>query len=555
MFNFYYFAGEELQGQLFRVNRQNAVPENLQKLLYRSEWESLAKNLKKLSAKFARDGQADVERRESWGQLLNEIEKVDERIGEHEKKIANLEAAAEEQKGLYHEADKRVGELASHGRSKVSEQLKQVTEKLAAAERSVTSLETWSVLGTGEVAKAIAASRLGPALEVMAEQREKRVFPADVSETILAEIVERSLCICERECLPGTPELEAIQSLRKRSLSENIQNSLSAVERLVTPDRDGNVFDIAKALVGTLDEREGRYRSALANQDELEKEKKRLEDAYSPDQEKHHRDALVTRERHKAKEIQIRADLQAEVTTLSREQARKVNLTRQKSKPGTRPVASVPHLGKAQAVADRFEDIADRCRDAIHRRMKELLQKELAQIYSKIATDHSEGVIDKNTLLPRIERHGARLEKPGGGQEAVLALAFLVALARCRKTVNDELREQFHITGVQEQGFFMDSVFAPMDLGYQSGIIQHIPKYMPQLVMLFANQQWNDGAEEKQAVLKEYGARYHSMTLHTNQKVDPKHYEYTYKGDTLLLLEKLKPAEGEHPFATIEALE
>jgi len=167
------------------------------------------------------------------------------------------------------------------------------------------------------------------------------------------------------------------------------------------------------------------------------------------------------------------------------------------------------------------------------------LNTDVRDMYAGIVSDGSIAVVDKETLMPSIERAGVRGLYAGGGQSQVLLLCYLIALARLRKTINTLLREQFDVAHFREQSFFMDSVFGQTQGDYKRGVAKLLPEHMTQLVMLLAGQQWDTNVEGgfEGTVSNAYGFE----LVTPRDDLAEEDYEFTFHGETIKLLSRTQP--------------
>jgi len=178
-----------------------------------------------------------------------------------------------------------------------------------------------------------------------------------------------------------------------------------------------------------------------------------------------------------------------------------------------------------------------------------LLQLSVSKYYDVNVTDNSKAHIDPKTLLPSIRRNGEILSSLGGGQSQMLALAHIISLAELRRHLHSELDELGIKTGkLDDQSFFLDSIFAPCDTVYARIVAGFLPGKARQMVLLLAQQQWHD---EVRSEIEPFAQKIFLLKLHTNNADrTPEEYVFPFKRRRYDLLANI-PANQE-PYSIIE---
>jgi hypothetical protein len=128
----------------------------------------------------------------------------------------------------------------------------------------------------------------------------------------------------------------------------------------------------------------------------------------------------------------------------------------------------------------------------LKRSFHKVLQDSVAEYYDSAATDGSKARISRADLLPKIESNGQVHGNLGGGQSQLLALAYIVSLARLRKTLHEQMIEiGIGLGKVDDQSFFLDSPFNHMTDHYAHAIARFLRGNARQVVLLMARHQWN----------------------------------------------------------------
>ena len=179
----------------------------------------------------------------------------------------------------------------------------------------------------------------------------------------------------------------------------------------------------------------------------------------------------------------------------------------------------------------------------------EVLQESARKYYDPNVTDSSKAFIDPNSLLPLIKRNGEVLHTLGGGQRQLLVLAHIISLAELRRNLHAQLDAIGIMTGkLDDQSFFLDSVFAPCDEVYAGIVAKFLPGKARQMLLLVASQQWHEAI--RRGIEPEVDRAY-CFKLHTpNPERQLKEYEVSFKKRRFSLLAKLPAAQ--EAYSTIE---
>jgi len=100
----------------------------------------------------------------------------------------------------------------------------------------------------------------------------------------------------------------------------------------------------------------------------------------------------------------------------------------------------------------------------------------------------------------------------GGGQQTLLSLAYVSALAQLRKGIHETMRElNLYLGKADDQSFMVDSPFAATDPNYVRAIASFLTGGARQVIILMARQQWDQAAQHLlPKASKVYALRLHS---------------------------------------------
>ena len=330
------------------------------------------------------------------------------------------------------------------------------------------------------------------------EFMEKEIgIPPDYSEGLLSNIQKKGVCICSRPLIKNTEEWEAIEDLRKRCLSAKLNNDLYRLMGKLDESSKTSYYVQRNDYMTSLARSSKRYYElqelACDNEKKIELARKEYDETadIKAKERLRQRDEIRKKKELLNGEIEaIRVDLENIKNIIER-------IEQQLSKTRIHD-EGLELLSESKRVA------RDDRKSLIHsvKKLKRFLWKlkaAVSEVYNEIVTDGSIADIDQESLLPEILKSEIRGLQQGGGQAQVLVIAYIIALAKLRKDINNELKNYISI-GVREledQCFFMDSGFAPMEDAYRGPTADSLPGKMKQLVLLLSKEQWDGAVADK----------------------------------------------------------
>src|SRR5262249_54038686 len=147
---------------------------------------------------------------------------------------------------------------------------------------------------------------------------------------------------------------------------------------------------------------------------------------------------------------------------------REQQIKRELNEMGGRGAGSqVQKLFAVRERANELQKLIEQSLEHLKGSFHQVLQESVCKYYDPNVTDSSSAIIDQNSLLPLIQRNGDVLHSLGGGQRQLLVLAHIISLAELRRNLHTQLDAIGIKTGkLDDQSFFLDSVFAPCDEVY-----------------------------------------------------------------------------------------
>lgn len=555
LFDYFYFQGETLAQQLVQGTGDQAIPEGLATLLHEDKWEDAIKTVEKVHRQLSNEIQELTATNVEYQRKDAAREQVKERIRTGLAALKVLQCRKDEAQSDYDNAEKQIRELGTEQSHQA------VTAELTRKRAEAKSVETKFGQLEGKVSALVAASKgfpfykdaFEPALKQLEQMKQENLLPADVSEGFVARLLSNSHCICGRPLTPHeqfATERACIEEYRKRTLAVDLNAGLLSLLNQLDQKIRQNIYRQIDALReegnSLLEDR----RSTILQQHDLAEAIKDLEDQ----REKSNVEAIVKLQT-KQREAQSRLsravvnakELEVQIGNL---EAQEKQLKRELDEMGRRGAGS--HILRLNAIRERaneLQDLIEKSLDLLKSSFHTLLQRSVAKYYDPKANDNSKAFIDPKTLLPSIRRNGKPLHALGGGQRQMLVLAHIISLAELRRDLHAQLDELGIKTGkLDDQSFFLDSIFAPCDPAYARDVAAFLPGKARQMVLLVARQQWY---EQIQSEIEPHVHKVFMMRLHSNNQDRPsEEYVFPFRSRRLNLFTKI--AAQEEPYSTIE---
>ena len=552
LFSWFYFAGEPAQGKIGYGNHP-ALMEPLKKVLQLRRWSAarshvgeVIQSLKKEEAKAAGANRDYLDKRrkhdiikKSFDENNTELAQAHTELGELQELLRSLERQREQ----------------------VSQQALETQElyrKQAAQQQLIAQAKSAIASADSEIRRLI-RERMGvPLLSgafdhadgQLAELRARNLLPADVSKGFIERLMRGKQCVCG-SCLDEAKMSELKQYLSKTLAAETNRDLVALADSLDGGNeaplrRKASAYQTAHAkLVGL-------KADACKN---LNDAKEVLENLNTKVEESSLEQFVELSKRVTQTQRQV-SDAERKINSLEstlRQQKSLLNeLTNELNK--ARPKKGSDELektAKAIQIAENLQNALQEGETKFKQSVHQILQSRLSHLF-RVATSGNIAVVDRETFLPIMKnRQGELVKNPGGGEQQVINLAFVVALAEMRTIVNEELRKSgLGASLLGDQSFFLDSPFTSADPNFMKAIADFLPEKAPQMMLLLAKQNWT---EEIRKALEPHIEVAYGTTLHTSvEPADPAAFVFRWKNKDYKLIEKL-PAD-QLPFSTFQKL-
>lgn len=538
LFDFYFFKGEELSGKLSEKDRN--IVQGIENVLHERSWQEAKSSLLQVQAQLTRDLNRLNKDDQKRSKLEEEIALLTKSLSEVSDDIGKKQNEYDSCKQIEKDIDRAKTELAARNNPQIKELVKKLESSIAAARRNQAECRIRKKSEIGRYLPVMFSEKLLQEAEGILKKRNTEFgLPANISEEFISRILKSKMCICGRSFETGSDAEKSIIEYGKQALSKQLSTTLCSLFSAVDPAADSYLLRFNSAIIDRIrdySEKIDSYESSISRD---EAQKADLQSQYDENAQSEFENLQVQHE--EIKDLVLRTYRALNDAILKRNRYEESLAQKNKERKNLANSEETKKLVRALDVtAELIEDI-ERCRLNFRRSYHNFLQEKTATVYNEIVTDGSESVVDKRTFLPSIYRSGVRILNNGGGQEQTLVLAYISALSELRRQVNSDLRKLFHVKNLDEQCFFMDSVFANMDDTYRIRAAKALAGSMKQLVLLLSPQQWAGPIAEG---LKDSVTQAFFMTLHT-PKNESDDLSMDYYGKQLNLLQPIANPVGE----------
>jgi DNA sulfur modification protein DndD len=552
LFSWFYFYGEPAKGKMGH-GASAGVLEPLKKVIQIRRWkdartniEAVIKSLRQQEAKEAGANKTYVELRNREGVVRKGLET--NRLDLNELKNVQSELVREKNR-----LDVELAEVSS--KAKASQELHTQLQKhkldeqkaeqaMKAADNQVCELLRNSL------AVPLLVPAFGPVDKHLAELRSRNLLPADVSRGFIERLLKGTNCVCG-SCLDETKRAE-LESYLGKTLAAQTNRDLVALADALEGGEESVLRKRAAAFSGKLTrlkaERSEAATLLAAAKQAIEGLMPKIEEASIT-----RFTELVNAVRKIERDISENQRVQGEkAESIRRQESTLASLATElaKARP-KRGADKMEGISKAIELAENVREKLAEGETSFRQAVHGILQERLTH-YFGVATSGNSAWIDRENFLPSMhDRNGLTVTNPGGGEQQVLNLAFVIALAELRTMINEDMTSA-GLGGrlLGDQSFVLDSPFTSADPNFMKAIAEFLPGKAPQMLLLLAKQNWPDSVRE---TLAPHISRVYGVKLHTSVAPnDPEAFRFEWKGKTVDLREELPV--GQASFSTFHEL-
>ncbi len=558
LFDYFYFQGETLAERLIRGTGNDAIREGLATLLHQDKWQDAIATVDQVRRKLSNEIENLAVANKEYTKKSTDLENLRKLIRDTQQEARESKAREEKAQQQFNEAEEQIKALGT------GEAHKALTSELNRKRSELKTVEHRFGQLNSNIAATIAGSKglpffqaaFAPALKLLEQMRKENILPADIAAPFVTRLLNGDLCICGRPLQPEEPfakERACIAEYRDRTLAADLNSGLLDLLNQLERGTRQNFNARLTGLRNECDELLSERAENIITQHDLKEAIKDLEDKRA----KSNIEAIVeqqAKQRDAATRMSEEKGQQGELTMQVRNlELREKNLKRELDEMGRRGAG--PQLRNLHGMRERAHELQNLIEQSLAQLKSSfhtMLQRSVRKYYDTNVTDNSKAFIDPKTLLPSIRRNGEILPALGGGQSQMLALAHIISLAELRRDLHRDLDALGIKTGkLDDQSFFLDSIFAPCDPVYARIVAAFLPQKARQMMLLVARQQWYD---EVRSQIEPHAQKVFLIKLHTNNPDrHPDEYEFPFKRRKYNLLAKI-PA-NEEPYSIIEEAE
>lgn len=552
LFDAFYFKGEPLDGKLLGDVR--SIREALGQFLHEDQWKEAEKAVSEIRDDLAKEQSRLTEANKALSQKLKQQQqnqsKLDEQRAALEEEQAKLDKAQADYTAMAQELSKLGDEAAAQ------ELKKRHSSARRQAETAKGTLEKADSDIQQEISQSLGLPFLIGAIEpvraILAQMEKDNILPADITPGFVDRVLQNKKCICGK--IHDVDSRENWEAYRRKALDADAGQGLQKLLDWVKP---------TGAL--SIQRRADQTRNALERLLKLRKE------AAKELNESETEVTAIQKEMEKVplEEIaQIGRSLNALHTTIQT-QSRRIKViddaVRETEYVGKRLKEEVDELGRKsgidQSAFQKLTDARDRadrllqalrfCRGRLGEYFHRVLQESVAAFYDSKATDGSKAHIDRQTLLPSILVQGSKINSLGGGQSQLMALAYVVSLARLRQDMHSEMEKLgVRLGKLDDLSFFMDSPFGNMEEHYKTAAIGMVPGCARQVVVLLWREEWDFARKLLEPLADGLRAIQFNGTREDVMKVSQANRIYDFKSGQQTLIQELSSTVSQ-PFSQL----
>ncbi len=468
---YFFFDGEKIQRlTLASIEQRREVAKGIKNLL---KLETIEKAIKAL-LKLKKELNTELGKRATgeYAKIISQIIQLDEMRAALKKKMEELEV-----EGISLNKEKKKID-------KLLEEYKEIFHLLKDRSETESLLKSQEELGrnliaemktkTSKISQLLISDTIDYVFDAIDDRKQKGEIPSEIRKDLIEKILDIDhKCICDRPVLPGTPEHSAL--IRWKNKVSDVEIDDTALEMWRELSNLKSHRDDTAGVVETLLQKYAVCRNEI---DRLRKKIESLNEQIGCSERQDAAELEKVREKIENKQIEIEAgrmQTRAEFETVEDEytkliEKRKIleKTEKLKSELSLRANLAEETYTALQAMYNKFTDeIKQKITNEANQYFSQLLDKEGRETLKRILVnnDYSLQILDwlgKPTLA-----------NIGAGQRQIMSISFIAALAKVAS-----------IDSILEMPLFMDTPFGRLSYEHRSNLINYLPKYCAQWVLL-----------------------------------------------------------------------
>lgn len=557
LFDYFYFQGETLAQQLVTGDGNPAIRDGLSTLLHQDKWKEAIQTVTATQRKLSNEIQNLSDANREYQEKDKSLEQTRSFIREAQSELEAAEEAETKAVRDFNMAEEQIRLLGS------GESVRDLTDHIKTARDDLNVTTTKFGKLNSEIAALVGDSKgmpffhpaFVPALGMLEQMQRDNLLPADITDPFISRLLRGNKCICGRAIVPAeefVTERQQIEEYRRRTMEVHINSGLLTLLNQLEKTTQENFSVRIKTLRSQTEKLLAQRGDTILREHELRQTIKDLEDQRARSNIEVIREQQAKQRDASDRRTEAARRKEAQVGKLRHLQIRETQLKRELADIGRRGAG--PHLLRLEKIRER----AVRLEEMIAQSLKHLkhsfytvLQESVSRYYNPNVTDNSTAFVDPSTLLPSIRRGGDHVHTLGGGQRQMLVLAHIISLAELRRHLHSQLHDIGITLGkLDDQSFFLDSIFGPCDPAYAATVANFLPKRARQMMLLVARQQWY---EEIRTAIEPHVQRVYGIRLHSNnQERRIEEYVFPLRDGQVNLFTRM--SANEEPYSVIEEL-
>lgn len=558
LFDYFFFEGESLAERLVNGNNAQGIKDGLATLIQDHKWGEAVDGVRKIEQKIGKELEKFVGKHKEYQELVTKLESTKTQIASKiNEKNAYENKKTEAERG-YSKCEDDIQDL-SKGKSfdKLNNDLAaaRIKEKNAKKQIDDCDKSIGRLIGSSQ-GLPFYSSGFVDVLQQLEEMRSENILPADVSEGFVNRILDwpqTKTCICGRSLDPKThsDQRKCIEDYRERTMAGDLSYALLSLLNSLESNatRGGFQARSIKTVVELENTLSKRDESILEEKDskdivagfEDERQKSNIEEIQRL--QKQQRDANSTRLNCSNSLNEINGYLKR----LEQEQGKldsEIRGLQHKGEVAAQIIKLMNSQKKARELADFIEEARVSVKSTFHSKLQDLV----SQYYDPVVPDGSKAHVDKNSLLPAILVDGQVRRNISGGQRQLLVLSYIISLSQLRKWLHEEI-ERIGITPgrIDDHCFGLDSVFGPTADKFREKCAELLVGKAHQIIVSVASQQWD---EKTQPPLEKAANKVYRFILCTGKDdIKPEERTMKFRGKDIEVFRRISPEEKPYTLA------
>lgn len=517
LFDAFYFQGEPMDGKM--LEGVVGMHQVLTGFLHIDKWEEAADALGKVQQDYERQLQTIASASKEYQGKIATLQTTEKRLTDAKAQVGKLTLELQDmeaREAVLSEELKTLGNTEEYDR--LVQHKSDLRNRIQRSESEIDRAheQLGQIVEASQGAPFLLAA-VEPARRVLRELEKNNVLPADITEGFVQRILKEKACVCGRVHDDGSRE--HWERYLETALSTKLSHRfLEVLNRVSEGSKRGPIEQAAQTR-----------RDLAETRNRIERYKKDLQSARL---EFDAVDERIRQSPHANQKEKIAATLDAlreASVRLRRAQGEKgtleglinnITLTATRlrkeadiAKPKGKAAAQIAEVERAIALTGELREFIADYRISLRKRFHEQAQTLVSALYDPHAVDRTRARVDANSFLPQIiNQDGKPQTMVGGGQQTLLSLAYVSALAQLRKGIHETMRElNLYLGKADDQSFMVDSPFAATDPNYVRAIAGFLTGGARQVIILMARQQWDQAGQH----LLPKASKVYALRLHT----------------------------------------